>query len=342
MPESSPALPVNKWIQILLSAVVLTALFALVADTQGTWRTLTLLDGRWALLALLILTADRLLMSYKWLLLLAVRGYRMSVVDATTLYCSATLWGLALPTTVGADAIRMLLAQRRGIKATDALSSIVVERGIGFLVSLALALTALLVLERTWPAASHYRYILIVCGAALAAGAMLLVLSFSQHAFDVLRRLIPSRGRESRFVRRLEHLHEAYRSLGTEPSTMAAFTFLTFVEQLIPIPFTWAAARALGLDVSLLALLAAMPIALLAARLPVSFDGIGIFEGIFIAVMDHAGVRPAQSLAIAIVTRVLVLLTLLPWWIAYSLKAGSLRLGAPREAADSGARGSRR
>jgi uncharacterized protein (TIRG00374 family) len=266
----------------------------------------------------------------------------MSVVDATTLYCSATLWGLALPTTVGADALRVVLARRHGIEATDALSSIVVERGIGFLVSLALALIALLVLQWTWPAASQYRYMLIVCGAALAAGAMLLVLSFSRHTFVLLRRLIPSRWQESPAVRRLKHLHEAYRSLGARRSTMAAFTFLTFVEQLIPIPLTWAAARALGLDVSLLALLAAMPIALLAARLPVSFDGIGIFEGIFIAVMGHAGVRPAQSLAIAIVARVLVLITLLPWWIAYGLKAGSLRLGPPRAATDSGVRGSRR
>lgn len=312
---------VRRPLQIAISALLLTVLLVFVVDMRETWSTLRLLDVRWALLALLFLTADRILMTYKWLLLLALRGYRFSLLDATRLYCSAMMWGLALPSTVGADAVRTLMLRKRGVNVTDALCSIVIERGIGFLAALALALVSLFVLQWTWPQAAHYWYLFVIGAAALASGALLLAFSFSGRAFELLESMVPSRWRQSGVLRKLKHFHEAYRSLGTRPSTIAIFTVLTILEQLIAVPFTWAVANALSMEVSLAVLVSAMPLALLLARLPVSFDGIGIFEGIFIAVMSYAGIRPGQSLAIAIASRVLQIIALLPWWVANGLRA---------------------
>ena len=318
----------RKSFQIALSAIALILLLAFVVDAEVTWHTLQTIDLRWAFLAGIFMTADRLLMTYKWLLLLGIRGYRIPLGEMTALYCSAMVWGLALPSTVGADAIRTVLASRRGIRATDTVSSIVVERGIGFLTALALAIVSLGVLRYTWPGADRYDHVLLISTAVLAGGALLLVFSFSNKAFGLLERLVPSRWHRSAVMRKLERLHEAYRSLGTH-SIIGVFTLLTLLEQLITIPFTWAVAEGLGLDVPFLTIVSAMPLAMLLSRLPVSFDGIGIFEGIVIAVMAQAGVRPGQSLAIAIASRLIVILALLPWWLAYSVRAGSLRLRSP-------------
>lgn len=315
----------SKRVRITVSVLILAALLLLLADPRETWRTLQGVDGRWAALAVLIMVGDRVLMSFKWLLLLGARGYRLTLVEGTALYCSAMLWGMALPTTVGADAVRTLSLRNRGVRPSDAVSSIIVERGIGSLCALALALVGLLALRPLWPGNVAFWHWFAAGGALLAAGVLFFVMSFSDRAFGALMRFVPSRWRALKVMQGMHSLHEAYRSLGTRGSLIVVFTLLTFAEQLLAVPFNWAVAHALGLDVPVIVLIGALPVALLVSRLPISFEGIGIFEGIFVVIMSQAGLAPAQSLAMAIVSRVLVAAALLPWWLVHGMRSGSLR-----------------
>jgi uncharacterized membrane protein YbhN (UPF0104 family) len=82
-------------------------------------------------------------------------------------------------------------------------------------------------------------------------------------------------------------------------------------------------------------LLAAVPLALLSSRLPLSFDGIGVYEGIFVSVMSLAGVEPAAALAIALAGRAFQTLAWLPWWGAHVLQAGSAKPPVSENAAPS-------
>lgn len=300
--------------------MLLAALLVFVPDWSVLGNALRHVDPRWALLGWMLLQGDRVLMAYKWALLLATRGPRLSLFAATGLYCNATIWGLALPTTVGVDTVRTVLLKRRGISVADALGSIIVERALGFLSALGLALMSLLVIESTWPASGGYRWLLILFAAGLAGGATLLVFSFSRGAFARLERLLPMRWRDTPPVRILKKLHDAYCAIGAQRSTIVVFFLLTLIEQLIAVPFTWAVARGMALNVSVLALIGALPVALLLARLPASFDGIGVFETTFTAVMSHAGMPPAQALAVAVVSRLLNVLAVVPWWLGYSLQ----------------------
>jgi hypothetical protein len=97
--------------------------------------------------ALLAFLLDRVIMSYKWGLLLAIRGYSISLVQKLMIYCSAMMWGLALPSTVGADGIRVMLARRFGVRVDDTLATILVERGIGFIAALLTAVASLIILR---------------------------------------------------------------------------------------------------------------------------------------------------------------------------------------------------
>ena len=57
---------------------------------------------------------------------------------------------------------------------------------------------------------------------------------------------------------------------------------LTFLAQLVPVATGFLLFRALGIQVSTLELLAIIPLIILAIRLPISFDGIGIQEGLYV------------------------------------------------------------
>jgi glycosyltransferase 2 family protein len=89
---------------------------------------------------------------------------------------------------------------------------------------------------------------------------------------------------------------------------------------------------ALQLKFNAVFVLAAVPLAILISRLPISIDGLGVYEGIFIAIMALGGVRPDDSLALSLAARLFQIVVWLPWWLMLVA-----RIGAVRPPADTGA-----
>jgi uncharacterized membrane protein YbhN (UPF0104 family) len=56
---------------------------------------------------------------------------------------------------------------------------------------------------------------------------------------------------------------------------------------------------------------------MLVARLPISINGIGVFEGALILTLSLAGVSASEAVAIAVMGRILDTVALLPWWLAF-------------------------
>jgi glycosyltransferase 2 family protein len=66
-------------------------------------------------------------------------------------------------------------------------------------------------------------------------------------------------------------------------------------------------------------------LSILIARLPISIDGLGVYEGIFIGVMSLGGVHPDDSLALSLAARVFQIVVWLPWWLMLVARTGALR-----------------
>jgi uncharacterized protein (TIRG00374 family) len=303
-------------LRIAFTLLLCALLLIYVVDPRAVLQTLLRCDPLWAAIVIVVLTLDRILMSFKWGLLLAIRGHAMTLWQRLMVYCSSMMWGLALPSTVGADGIRVILVRRFGVRTDDAVATIMVERGIGFVCALLSGLIALLILQSMVPHASAYRYPLLAGFALLLGTVAILMFSFSARALESIRRLMPRRLAASRAMQLLERLHLAYRSLAVDRPKLAAFSVLTLLEQLLMILCYWLVARALGLTLDGVILFAAVALAILVSRLPISIDGIGVYEGIFIAILNLAGIRFEDALAISIAARALQILVWLPWWLA--------------------------
>lgn len=276
-------------------------------------------------LVIVVLTLDRVLMTYKWGLLLRLRGLHLPLWRGVQMYCASMIWGMFLPATMGADAIRVVSAARSGLPMGEVTASIVIERMLGFLSALVLALCSLTLLswlgaldERTAP--------LWWVALALLTGALgAFSVSFSQRAYLLIHDRLLRRFRESGVMARLRRFHQTYRAYRGHKAGMAVFFGLSFGEQLLPILHSWLIALGMGIDVGLLFVAGAVPLALLIARIPVSIDGLGVYDGLFMVLMALAGVSPAESVAIALIGRILQIVAWLPWWATYVLGSGSLR-----------------
>ncbi|WP_129775431.1 lysylphosphatidylglycerol synthase transmembrane domain-containing protein [Peristeroidobacter soli] len=323
----------KTWLRIIVTLLLCALLLIYVVDVDAVLVTLGNSDPMWTGVALLAFLIDRVLMSYKWGLLLKIRGYSISLAQKLMVYCSAMMWGLALPSTVGADGIRVMLVRRFGVRVDDTLATILVERGIGFVVALMTAVASLILLRAMLPNDTAYDYALALGVAGLLFGITILVFSFTDHALNSVLRLVPARFRDSKAMRLLERLHEAYASLASDRPRIAAFSVLTLVEHLVVIACYGLVARALEVPFNPVFMFAAVPLAILVSRLPISLDGIGVYEGIFIAIMALGGVKPADALAVSLAARALQIVVWFPWWLMLVARTGVRPPVAPVAAA---------
>jgi glycosyltransferase 2 family protein len=311
-------------LRVIFSLALIVLLFAYFVDAGEFVRILQGFDPAFLLLTFAVITIDRILMTFKWLLLLRAQGHRLSLWQGVMIYCSSMVWGFALPATVGADAIRAVMVSKRGINGTDVVASIVVERVVGFVLALALGIVCLGILRSIDILDARYDQALYLGMAALACAIVTLIVSLNQKVVAVLLKRLPQRLRDTKVLHILTKFTGAYQSLGNSRGTLVQFGALTSLEQLLSVIVPWTIARGLGVDVDLLVLLGVLPISTLLSRLPVSFDGLGVFEAIFVGLLMLAGISAESSLAIAISARVLQLIAFLPWWLAYVLRTRAI------------------
>jgi len=315
----------KHWLRISITVLACALLLIYVVDVRAVWATLTRCDPLWALVALAVFTLDRVLMSFKWGLLLTIRGYRVTLTERMMVYCSSMMWGLALPSTVGADGIRIVLVRRFGVRVDDALATILVERGLGFVSALLMAVMSLLLLRFLVPDAAAYDVPLLVGIASLLGAIAVLLLSFNSRAVTSVLNLLPQRVAQSGAARLVARLHEAYRSLATDRGRLTLFFALTIAEQLLVAVCYGLVAMALQLEFNAVFLLAAVPLAILISRLPISIDGLGVYEGIFIGIMTLGGMRPDHSLALSLAARAFQIVVWFPWWLMLVARIGAMR-----------------
>ena len=243
-------------------------------------------------------------------------------------YCSAMMWGLALPSTVGADGIRIMLVRRFGVRVDDALATILVERGIGFVSALLMAVHEPAAAAGSCvPDAAEYDIPLLLGIASLLVGDRRAAAFLQQQGASrsMLAPAAAARRAELGRAAVLTRLHEAYRSLALDRAQAGAVLRADVAEQLLMAVCYGLVALALQLEFNVVFLLAAVPLAILVSRLPISIDGLGVYEGIFIGIMSLGGVRPDDSLAMSLAARAFQIMVWMPWWLMLVARTGALR-----------------
>ncbi|HKT71875.1 MAG TPA: lysylphosphatidylglycerol synthase transmembrane domain-containing protein [Steroidobacteraceae bacterium] len=306
-----------------ISIALLTILLRYVIDPRAVLDTLAQLDPSYGVVAYLIFQLDRVTMAFKWNLLLRARSYRLSHWRATEIYSSAMFLGTLLPTTLGADVVRTVLARRIGLGGVDVIATIAVERSIGFLCALILSLAGLVALRFVGMWDASFSLVLLAGIVGLALVIVALALSFNPRVAALMARMFPARLRTSKVGGKLAQLVTCYQSLGSSRPVLLSFLGLTLFEQLIPVAFTWVIALSFGLSVSPLVMLGAVPLSVLVSRLPISISGIGVFDGAFAALLASSGIAPQYAVAIAFAGRAIEILGCFPWWVRLQLRKGS-------------------
>jgi glycosyltransferase 2 family protein len=319
---------VPKFIRLAVTLGLLAAVIYYVGGVREIGRSLAGTQPAWIVLAFLVVTIDRLLMAYKWGLLLRPHKRSVPLLLNCQIYCSAAFMGTFLPATVGADAIRLILLRRIGLDPHIAVASIVAERMIGFIAALVTGIVGAALLH--WAGYVPGRLTLFFAAGTLMLGGAALgfVLAMTDTGFRLAIGWLPARILDSRFGEICRRLHGAYSAYRGTPGVLLVFFLLTLLEQLVSITFTWVLARALGLDVSILLIAGIVPLAVLITRMPITIAGIGVVEGALVALLGLGGIQAADAVAVSVLIRLVQILGYVPWWLTLALRERTWLPGA--------------
>lgn len=271
------------WVRALLTAAVLAILLSQL-DLRGALDAMLQLDARAGLLVLLLLAVDRGVMIWRWIILLRATGAPVALKSAVWIYLVSSFLGSFLPAGVGGDAARAYTLARRTSQGSAAVASVAVDRVLGLLSIVAIALFGLVIAGPQHVAGARLP-LLVVCAASVAG---LVALLWADHW---VRAVVPS----TRVLRLADALGQ-YRG---HRGALGAVLLLSTGVQLLRILQAWLLGVGIGIDVSFSYYLLFMPVGLVALMLPISLNGFGLPQGVIVWLLQPVGVPAADAFALS-------------------------------------------
>ncbi|MFO7676563.1 MAG: lysylphosphatidylglycerol synthase transmembrane domain-containing protein [bacterium] len=289
--------------------------------------------------------------SWRWQVLLAARGLRFSTWYLARVFTLSLFFCKLLPTSIGGDVFRITYTAGRN-RGADALSATLLDRLIGFVSLLFLAVVVSLGLFALSPEARALE--LPVAGITfrgagvalpLAAGLVLLVLVTLAFLSDTAHRLAMRAFGRVRFLRlgeRVDRAYTAVKSYRDRPRALA-LSFLSGIGVQAALAASWASvAAALGGTVPAVYYFVFIPLLNIVVNIP-TIGGLGVREWAFVLFFTPGWLAGRLPEELALATALLFLALDLAFALAGGVVFAVMRPAAPgrREAAPSARNGDR-
>ncbi|HEY3593009.1 MAG TPA: lysylphosphatidylglycerol synthase transmembrane domain-containing protein, partial [Polyangiaceae bacterium] len=259
------------------------------------------LEWRWLLFAFLLFGPPLFMMAVRWWILLAASGIDVPFFTLVRLHYLGFFFNTFMPGGAGGDVIKAVYLTRHCQKKAEAATIVVVDRVVGLMGLLALAGAVVIVQPAMRKGVA----------APIAALAIAMTMGFALFFSPGFRKVVRYEALLMRLPRAevLARIDAALYGLRHRAGALAAALGLTVILQLLEVIAVSFAGRSLSLDHARFShYLAFVPIGYVVNALPISFGGVGLMEGAFLALFRDAGAATAtQGFMLGVVARLLVI-----------------------------------
>lgn len=278
------------WVRAGITAAILVYL-ARQIDVGDAWR--AMLDADPAALAIVgvLVLLDRVVMIWRWLLLLRASGTPIGSGDAARIFLISSFVGSFLPAGVGGDAARAYALGQRTAQRGAAVASVAADRILGVIAIAITGAVGVLLYARAEDAATLGR---------IAFWSAMVVLAGSVAATwaDRWLRWLPERLWHVAPIRWSLRIADGLAVYRATPATLLGVLLLSLVVQWLRIVQAYGLGLGLGIDVPFTYYLVFMPVGLLLLLLPVSISGFGLPQGAIVWMLRPLGVPDPLSFAL--------------------------------------------
>ncbi len=305
MPPVEDGIKKRPWVKPALITAKLLISFGLLAflisrseiDMQSLRASLAKTDPVYVLLALLTPYIGFLVTSLRWQGLLRVQGVTIRQALLFRSCMVAIFFNQIMPSTIGGDMIRIYDSWKAGASKGVAISTIVVDRVLGLF---ALAIFAVLGLFFVRTNISDFGYVPLAIVTVAFGLAGFIALVFSPFRFMVeLSRAIYTKlpGPFGKFFGKVDRAVEPFR--GQHRSLLRAL-FFSLVLQLNVVLLHYLLGLAVGIQLGFLEYFYIVPVALFVMLIPISINGIGVRESMFVFMLGSMGVPKSDALVLSL------------------------------------------
>lgn len=255
-------------------------------------------------LAVLVYAVTVLLSTARWKVLLDALGGRSPFSELLQSYMVATFFNNFLPSNVGGDVVRIRDGARAAGSKTASAAVTALDRVVGFLAMYSIATTAFFLGGPLARGLAGARVILI----ALTAGFVVLGAIFLRSGLvsSLVQRVGLSRWPWA--LDRFEAVQSAVHAYRARKSALAAAYALSIVMQLLGVTYFFLVARALNIPLDYVTSLLMVPLCTLIQAIPISFNGWGVREQVYVVYFRQVGLAGESALAFSIVAAGMVVL----------------------------------
>ncbi|MBA3295907.1 MAG: flippase-like domain-containing protein [Acidobacteria bacterium] len=297
----------------LVVAVGLTAYVLWAASPSQVVRAAASADWRWIAAAIALVLIDRALMAYRWMVLLCALtpGSRPPFTAVLRIFFVSTFVGSFLPSLAG-DMYRAYSLSRLRVNGVEAAASVIMDRALGVLAMVLVALVALGV-ARELIALPGVLPTVIIAGAGCVAAAAGIYSERLAAATLALTARLP--GRKAKMlaaglidaVRRYSHHH------GELTNVLAS----SIAVQVIRVVQAYCLGMAIGVTAPLWTYFVFVPLIVIVMQIPITISGLGTSQLMFDLFFGQVGVPSAQAVALSILFVALGIVGNLPGALLY-------------------------
>ena len=285
----------------------LLAVVLWLAHWQSVVGVLRQVSGKWVLAAFCLGAADRLLLNYRWQILLAVRGVPVGFLRLFGIQLAANFFGAFLPSSMGVDAVRIAALCRAGEPPPLVVAATLVDRASIVIATFVFGSVAILTLAGERIPRELERIVLFSTLAVVVVTLAALHPAVRRRVRLALLPRIPER-----WARVLTDIVDASLAYRRDAGALIAVGLLTAVLLAIRILFTKALTLACGVDVPVVSLMLIIPILWIILMLPVTIGNIGLQDAGYVGLMSLIGVGAPIAVSVSLLEHVILRLVALP------------------------------
>jgi len=264
---------------------------------------------------ILLVTADRMLMAYKWLALLKIVGITPRFSRIVSIYYQAAFISRIMPTALAGDVLRGYLVSTFSRGWEKVLGSMLIEKIMAVLSSIGLAtIGSLFLLQQLKEEGIPYFSYLLV--AAIGCMVVLFRLSFSERLQETVVRFLPV----DRLQASLGKLRGAYQQFRGHRSALAANFVMALFENCLQVLIIYVCAVGIDTDASALRLLSALAISQFLRKIAMIVEGWILGEMIVVLTCSLAGIDQTQALTFSLVSYAIRFLAISPGGVLFLLQ----------------------
>jgi uncharacterized protein (TIRG00374 family) len=284
--------PVRVAATLVLTGLAV-AYLAWKIDVEQTWDVLAAASLGWFLLAVAIMTLTVVPMAERWRRLLESRRMGDRLPWLTRAYLVAYTAGQILPTSIGGDAVRIVeTARRHPGRLGDVSAIVLLERALGGAATVLLGAVGFLLALGRYDVGAY----LWIEGLFVVGTVVLGFLLLSRSARPLLRAGAPLL-RRLRLERPVRAVYDGIHAFRDRAGLLAALFLFTVAIQAVRVLAIWAAARAVGIELSPRLYYVMGPLFFLVLLVPFTLNGLAVREAFFVSFLGGVGVDADRAFA---------------------------------------------